>query len=238
MILRAVEQPYDGAALLAFLARRVIPGIEEVVGDTYRRSLPGGGIVSLRAVREGIDVDGDADAVRPLLDLDAPAAEIAARIGLPGYDAGTRVPGCVDGDEIAVRAVLGQQISIQAAATHAGRLVAAVGEPLGRPHGAITHRFPSLDAIAGAPDSAFAMPATRRETLRALAGQPLDKLIDLRGIGPWTQTYVNMRALGDRDAWLPTDLGVRHALHDGVVDAEAWRPFRAYAVVHLWQSLS
>jgi AraC family transcriptional regulator of adaptative response / DNA-3-methyladenine glycosylase II len=237
VILRAVEEPYDGAALLAFLAKRVIPGIEEVDGDTYRRSLPSGEIVALRAVTGGIDVDGDPDAVRGLLDLDAPAAEIAARIDLPGYDAGTRVPGCVDGDEIAVRAVLGQQISIQAAATHAGRLVAVAGEPLDRPVGAVTHRFPTLAAIAAAPDSAFAMPVTRRETLRSLAGQPLDRLIDLRGIGPWTQTYVNMRALGDRDAWLPTDLGVRHALHDGAVDAERWRPFRAYAVVHLWRSL-
>ncbi len=235
MILRAAEQPYDGAALLDFLVRRMVPGVEEYVDGVYRRSLPDGDVVELRPHPEGFDASHD---VSGLLDLDAPAAEIAARIDLPGYDAGTRVPGCVDGEEIAVRAVLGQQISIQAAATHAGRLVAAVGEPLERPVGAVTHRFPTLEAIAGAPDSAFAMPATRRDTLRSLAGQPLDRLIDLRGIGPWTQTYVNMRALGDRDAWLPTDLGVRHALHDGAVDAERWRPFRAYAVVHLWRSLS
>ena len=235
MILRAAEQPYDSAALLDFLVRRMVPGVETYVDGVYRRSLPDGDVVELRPYPEGFDASHD---VSGLLDLDAPAAEIAARIDLPGYDAGTRVPGCVDGDEIAVRAVLGQQISIQAAATHAGRLVAAVGEPLERPVGAVTHRFPTLEAIAGAPDSAFAMPATRRDTLRSLAGQPLDRLIDLRGIGPWTQTYVNMRALGDRDAWLPTDLGVRHALHDGAVDAERWRPFRAYAVVHLWRSLS
>jgi len=235
VILRAAEQPYDGAALLDFLVRRMVPGVEEYVEGVYRRSLPDGDIVELRPHSEGFDASHD---VSGLLDLDAPAAEIAARIDLPGYDAGTRVPGCVDGEEIAVRAVLGQQISIQAAATHAGRLVAAVGEPLERPVGAVTHRFPTLEAIARAADSAFAMPATRRDTLRSLAGQPLDRLIDLRGIGPWTQTYVNMRALGDRDAWLPTDLGVRHALHDGAVDAERWRPFRAYAVVHLWRSLS
>ena len=235
MILRAAEQPYDGAALLDFLVRRMVPGVEEYVEGVYRRSLPDGDVVELRPHPEGFDASHD---VSGLLDLDAPAAEIAARIDLPGYDAGTRVPGCVDGEEIAVRAVLGQQISIQAAATHAGRLVAAVGEPLERPVGAVTHRFPTLEAIARAADSAFAMPATRRDTLRSLAGQPLDRLIDLRGIGPWTQTYVNMRALGDRDAWLPTDLGVRHALHDGAVDAERWRPFRAYAVVHLWRSLS
>jgi len=235
VILRAVEQPYDGAALIDFLVRRMVPGVEEYVDGVYRRSLPSGEIVALRPHPEGMEATHD---VSGLLDLDAPAAEIAARIDLPGYDAGTRVPGCVNGDEIAVRAVLGQQISIEAAATHAGRLVAVAGEPLEKPQGAITHRFPTLEAIAAAPDSAFAMPQTRRETLRSLAGQPLDRLIELRGVGPWTQTYVNLRALKDRDAWLPTDLGVRHALHDGAVDAEAWRPFRAYAVVHLWRSLS
>jgi AraC family transcriptional regulator of adaptative response / DNA-3-methyladenine glycosylase II len=235
VILRAAEPPYDGAGLLDFLRRRMIPGIEEFAGGVYRRSLPSGEILELRPHPAGMEATHD---VAGLLDLDAPAAEIAARISLPGYDPGTRVPGCVDGDEIAVRAVLGQQISIQAAATHAGRLVQAVGEPLDRADGSITHRFPTLRAIAGAPDSAFAMPKTRRDTLRSLAGQPLDRLIDLRGVGPWTQTYVNMRALGDRDAWLPTDLGVRHALHDGAVDAERWRPFRAYAVVHLWRTLS
>ncbi|MBE2318516.1 DNA-3-methyladenine glycosylase 2 family protein [Solirubrobacter sp. CPCC 204708] len=234
MILRAAEQPYDGAALLDFLVRRMVPGVEEYVDGVYRRSLPSGEVVELHPHPEGFEATHD---VSGLLDLDAPAAEIAARIDLPGYDAGTRVPGCVSGEEIAVRAVLGQQISIQAAATHAGRLVEAVGEPLAAPSGAVTHRFPTLEAIAEAPDSAFAMPVTRRDTLRSLAGQPLDRLIELRGVGAWTQTYVNMRALKDRDAWLGTDLGVRHALHDGAVDAERWRPFRAYAVVHLWRSL-
>jgi AraC family transcriptional regulator of adaptative response / DNA-3-methyladenine glycosylase II len=234
VILRAAEQPYDGAALLAFLVRRMVPGVEEYVDGTYRRSLPDGDVLELRPHPLGFDATHD---VSSLLDLDAPAAAIAARIDLPGYDPGTRVPGGVSGEEIAVRAVLGQQISIEAAATHAARLTAAVGEPLERPSGTITHRFPTLEAIATAPDHAFALPATRRETLRSLAGQPLDRLIELRGIGPWTQAYVNLRALGDRDAWLPTDLGVRHALHDGAVDAEAWRPYRAYAVVHLWRSL-
>jgi AraC family transcriptional regulator of adaptative response / DNA-3-methyladenine glycosylase II len=246
VILRAVE-PFEGRALLDFLAARAVPGVEEVLDGTYRRSLrvPGGAVVvSLRAVPGGIDVDSDDPAVHAqlaaLLDLDADAPAIARHFGAElGFVPGTRVPGCVDGYEIAVRAVLGQQISIQAAATHAGRLAQVCGEPLERPRGAVTHLFPTVEAIAGAPDSAFAMPARRRETLRSLAGAPLEDLISLPGIGPWTQTYVNMRALGDRDAWLPTDLGVKHALarlgHDA--DPERWRPYRAYAVVHLWRTL-
>ena len=81
------------------------------------------------------------------------------------------------------------------------------------------------------------MPASRRTTLRSLAGRPLDRLHELRGIGPWTQSYVNLRAFKDRDAWLPTDVGVRHGLTRlGPVDPERWRPFRAYAVISLWAS--
>jgi AraC family transcriptional regulator, regulatory protein of adaptative response / DNA-3-methyladenine glycosylase II len=246
VILRAVE-PFEGRAVLEFLAARAVPGVEEVVDGAYRRSLrlsERAVVVELRAVAGGIDVDTDDPEAHAqlaaLLDLDADAPAIAAHFGdALGFIPGTRVPGAVDGSEIAVRAVLGQQISIQAAATHAGRLVQACGERLERPRGAVTHLFPTTAAIAQAPDSAFAMPARRRDTLRALAGHPLERLIDLPGIGPWTQTYVNMRALRDRDAWLPTDLGVRHALQrHAPVDPERWRPYRAYAVVHLWRTLS
>ena len=246
MILHA-RQPFDGAAVFAFLAARVVPGVEEVYGDTYRRSLPGGSVVEVTLVPGAVHVDTDDPEalaqVAALFDLEAPADEIAAVLGadpLLGFTPGRRVPGAVDGEEIAVRAVLGQQISIQAAATHAARLVTAAGAPLDRPRGTVTHVFPTTEAIAAAPDSAFAMPARRREALRSLAGTPLDELSSLPGVGPWTQGYVAMRALRDRDAWLPTDLGVRHALaqigHDG--DAERWRPYRAYAVVHLWTLLS
>jgi AraC family transcriptional regulator, regulatory protein of adaptative response / DNA-3-methyladenine glycosylase II len=247
VILRAVE-PFEGRALLDFFAARAVPGVEEVVEGAYRRSLRVSGgplVVELRPVPGGIEVDSDDPEVvaqlAALLDLDADAPAIAAHFGDElGSVAGTRVPGAVDGYEIAVRAVLGQQISIQAAATHAGGLVQVAGERVACPRGAVTHLFPTVEAIARAPDSAFAMPTRRRDTLRSLAGAPLDDLISLPGIGPWTQTYVNMRALRDRDAWLPTDLGVKHALerlgHDG--DAERWRPYRAYAVVHLWRMLA
>ena len=233
MILRPAQGPYRAQALLDFLALRAVPGVEEVLQDgTYRRSLPDGRILELRAHPEGMEANV---AVEALLDLDAPVGEIAERLGAL-YTPGTRVPGCVDPDEIAVRAVLGQQITVRAARTHAARLVQAAGVPLTRPVGAVTHVFPTLAAIAEAPDSAFAMPASRRDTLRRLAGQPLERLIELKGIGPWTQTYVNLRAFKDRDAWLPTDIGVRHGLAKrGPADPEQWRPFRAYAVVSLWQ---
>jgi AraC family transcriptional regulator of adaptative response / DNA-3-methyladenine glycosylase II len=241
----AAREPFDGAGVLAFLAARAVQGVEEVAGDGYRRSLPGGMVVDVTLAPGGVHVDSDDPEalarVAALFDLDAPVPEIAAVLGrdpLLGFTPGRRVPGAVDGHEIAVRAVLGQQVSVRAARTHAARLVAAAGEPLADPRGAVTHVCPTPGAIAAAPDAAFAMPVRRRETLRALGGAPLENLIALPGIGPWTQAYVAMRALRDRDAWLPTDLGVRHALaklgHDG--DAERWRPFRAYAVMELWAS--
>jgi AraC family transcriptional regulator of adaptative response / DNA-3-methyladenine glycosylase II len=173
------------------------------------------------------------------------------------------VPGHVDGHELAVRAVLGQQVSLAGAATLAGRLVARYGAPLDRPVGGVTHLFPSAAALAAADPAALAMPAARRTAVlglaSALARGDLDldagadreetrrRLLSLPGIGPWTADYVAMRGLRDPDAFLATDLGVRHALdrlgQDGrpagaARIAERWRPYRAYAVQHLWASLA
>jgi AraC family transcriptional regulator of adaptative response / DNA-3-methyladenine glycosylase II len=240
--------PFDAARAIAFLSFRAVPGVEDV--DPYRRALRlahGTGVATLEPVEDGVAVSLDLDDARDeaealdrlafVLDLDAPAAEIAAVLGRDPalrFTPGLRVPGG-DGIEIAVRAVLTQQISVKAGRTHAGRLVAAAGEPLARPRGSITHLFPTAEAIAAAPDAAFAMPARRRETLRSLVGADLRELTAIPGIGPWTQAYVDMRALRDRDAWLGTDLVVRQALAAlGPLDPEAWRPFRAYAAVHLW----
>jgi AraC family transcriptional regulator of adaptative response / DNA-3-methyladenine glycosylase II len=249
VILRA-RPPFDGAALLAFLAKRAVPGVEEVTTSGYRRSLRlthAPGVAELEPAPQGMRVTLHADPrdreeavakLAALLDLDAPAAEIDATLRddphLGPYRPGLRVPGAVDAREIAVRAVLGQQISVRAAATHAARLVQAAGEPLARPVGAVTHLFPALEAIARAPDHAMAMPAARRRTLRALAGAT--DLLAVPGIGPWTASYVALRT-GDRDAYLPTDLGVRHALGDrSEALAERWRPYRAYAVIQLWSA--
>jgi AraC family transcriptional regulator, regulatory protein of adaptative response / DNA-3-methyladenine glycosylase II len=252
VILRA-PAPFDGAALLGFLSHRAVAGVEDV--SPYRRSLRlahGAGVATLTpaegGMRVALDLDDPSDEqealaqLRELLDLDAPAGLIADVLGADpvlAFTPGVRVPGG-EGYEIAVRAVLTQQISVRAACTHAARLVVAAGEPLARPRGTITHLFPTAEAIASAPDAAFAMPVRRRETLRSLAGAPLDDLISLPGVGPWTQAYVSMRALRDRDAWLPTDLGVRHALEalGHGRNADAWRPYRAYATVHLWNTLA
>ena len=169
----------------------------------------------------------------------------------------------MDGDELAVRAVLGQQVSLRGAATLAGRLVAACGEPLARPVGGVTHLFPSAAALAAVDPATLAMPAARRRALLGLADalargevvldagadrdETLRRLLALPGIGPWTAGYVAMRVLRDPDAFLPSDLGVRHALErlgrDGSPAAaarlaEGWRPYRAYALQHLWASLA
>jgi len=161
---------------------------------------------------------------------------VAARPGL-------RMPGCVDGGELAVRAVLGQQVSLAAARTLAGRLVLLAGDPLDEPAGSLTHLWPRPEAIAEVAGQ-MPMPRARQRTLAALAGAlagglVLERkaLLELPGIGPWTAEYVAMRALGDADAWLPTDLGVRRGLAAVGADleaADAWRPYRAHAVRHLW----
>ena len=174
---------------------------------------------------------------------------------------GLRVPGAVDGAELAVRAVLGQQISLAAARTAAGRLVAAHGEALPRPRGTVTALFPAPAVLGALDPTRLAMPRARARALvglcRALAdgelrldagvdrAQARRRLLALPGVGPWTAGYVAMRALGDPDVFLAEDLGVRHALRrlGGPDDprearalAAAWAPWRSYASQHLWQA--
>jgi AraC family transcriptional regulator of adaptative response / DNA-3-methyladenine glycosylase II len=163
------------------------------------------------------------------------------------------MPGTVDGGELAVRAVLGQQVSLAAARTLAGRLVAAAGEPLAEPAGSLTHVWPAPERIVEAA-SALPMPRARQRAVATLAGalaaglrlepgagdDARERLLELPGIGPWTVEYIAMRALGDPDAWLPTDVGVRRGLARvgaPAEAAEAWRPYRAHAVRHLWAAL-
>lgn len=276
------REPFEGTELVRFLGARAIPGVEEVVDGVYRRSLRlphGAGVVELRAGERHVDaryrLDDPADlsaavqCTRVLLDLDCdPRAVLDVLEQDPLLGAwvraapGRRVPGTVDGHELAIRAVLGQQVSLAAAATLAGRLVRAHGEPLHRPVGGVTHLFPSAAALAGADPAGIAMPAARRNALVRLAsalargdialdpdadpGDVRRRLLELPGIGPWTADYIAMRGLGDPDAFVAADLGVRHALgrlgRDGRPRAaarlaEGWRPYRAYAVIHLWALL-
>jgi AraC family transcriptional regulator, regulatory protein of adaptative response / DNA-3-methyladenine glycosylase II len=235
----------DTTELVAFLARRAVPGVEEVVDGVYRRSLPDGSILTL-APREGaVDVEGDRRAAEQILRLDADPEAIQARLGDdpllgPSVRAapGRRIPGHPDPAELAVRALLGQQISVAAARTLAGRLVAAAGEPLETPVGGVTHRFPTAAALAALDPDALPMPRTRAHALVGMAGEPFGE--HLPGVGPWTAAYVALRS-GDDDAFLPTDLGVKHGLTALGADprraaeiAEAWRPYRGFAVAHLW----
>jgi AraC family transcriptional regulator of adaptative response / DNA-3-methyladenine glycosylase II len=275
--------PLEAERLVAFLGLRAVPGVEEVVGGVYRRALRlphGAGTVELTPADGHVqaryrldDLRDLATAVqrsRALLDLDSDPHAVVEALGddallgpLVRSAPGLRVPGHVDAHELALRAVLGQQVSVVGAATLAGRLVVARGEKLERPLGGVTHLFPSVDALADLDPADFAMPVSRRNALlglaAALAGGELvldagveredarERLEALPGIGPWTAAYVAMRALRDPDAFLPTDLGVRHALEALGEDgrpasaarlAEAWRPYRAYAVQHLWASLA
>jgi AraC family transcriptional regulator, regulatory protein of adaptative response / DNA-3-methyladenine glycosylase II len=168
---------------------------------------------------------------------------------------GRRVPRCVDGAEMALRAVLGQQVSTAAAQTHAGRLVARHGDPVSDPGGGLTHLWPLPDALR---DADLAVPTKRRETFAALvdalcddltlgAGSDRDAsmaaLSNIAGIGPWTRQVIAMRALGDPDAFPESDLGVRHGAEllgltstpAALVErSQQWRPWRAYAVQYLW----
>jgi len=242
-----------------------VPRVEEVEGTAYRRSMrlphgPAVVAVDAEAMSWTLEAGDERDsavaerACRALLDLDAdPAAIDGALAGdqllAPLVEAapGRRVPGVADPGEIAVRAVLGQQVSVAAARTQAGRLVERCGEPLPAPAGAVTHLFPAPAALASLDPAELPMPRARGRSLVALAEaldhglDPRDRaaFLELPGIGPWTADYVAMRC-GDPDVLLETDLGVRRGYErlDGGADlrerAEAWRPWRSYAVQHLW----
>jgi len=263
--------------VLRFLAVRAIPGLEEATGTTYRRSLlldHGSAVVELGADGFGFRLDDERDRpdalarCRRLLDLDADTSLIDAALGrdpllapLVRRRPGLRVPRATDGFELAVRAVIGQQVTLAAARRMAGRLVAHYGRPLEEPAGAITHLFPTPAALADVDSLELRMPRVRANALRELARAVLAGGLDLRpgadreaarsallglpGIGPWTASYVCMRALGDSDAFPPGDAAVRRALarlgQDGRPSAaqglaERWRPWRSYALMHLWRA--
>lgn len=270
----AFRAPLHAGALLGFLAARSLPGIEECDDTTYRRGLNlphGSGTVALTpgdrwvaATLRLADVRDLAPAVarcRRLFDLDADPVAVDGMLGAdPALAAtvraepGVRVPRAVDGFELAVRAIVGQQVSVAGARQTLRRMLPAAvpGELRG---------FPQAEVVAELPDGAFRMPAARRETVRALAQAVADgkldlepgadreesvaRLLELPGIGPWTAGYVAMRAIGDPDVFLPTDVAVlRGARALGLPDsakaltahADRWRPWRSYALMRLWRS--
>jgi AraC family transcriptional regulator, regulatory protein of adaptative response / DNA-3-methyladenine glycosylase II len=264
--------------LFGHLAATAVPGIEEVRGDTYRRTLrlnhgpgiveltPATGHVTCRVMLSDLrDLTTAIARCRWLLDLDADPVAIDElfrsdpNLGpIVAAAEGRRVPRCVDGAELAVRAVLGQQVSTAAARTYAARIVAQCGEPLSDAHGGLTHLFPTPEALAGVQ---VAMPAARGRSLAALVqalhserlaldpgcdrAEALSVLAGLPGFGPWTTQVIAMRALGDPDAFPVADLGVRRAAESlGLPSSPAaltaraarWRPWRAYAVQYLWSA--
>jgi AraC family transcriptional regulator of adaptative response / DNA-3-methyladenine glycosylase II len=278
----AVREPFDATALFGFLATRSIPGIEHWDGTAYHRTLGlphGHGVAEVwpasrrnghvrPVVRMRVRLEDWRDLapavrrLRRLLDLDADPAAVDAVLGddptfapVVTTSPGRRAPAAVDPFEIVVRAVVGQQISVAGARTVAGRIAASTGELLrveGGPS-ALTHVFPTPDALAGVDPALLPMPATRRRTLVELATRIADRRVTLGGgadrdelatslgqvpgVGPWTTGYVLMRGLGDPDVFLPTDLGAKAGLARlgvPVAHSERWRPWRSYALHHLW----
>jgi AraC family transcriptional regulator of adaptative response / DNA-3-methyladenine glycosylase II len=277
--------PYDFAHLLWFLEKRVIPGVEIVDGTSYRRSfvaagspgwlsvspIDGESALALRVhhakpsalgeivarVRRMFDVDADPLAINAPLRRDALLKPLVKR--WPGQ----RLPNAWDGFELAVRAILGQQVSVAAARTLAARIAAKHGTPYAEGAAVgLGALFPEPEALADAPLEAIGIMRARADAIRTLARAVVDgrvhfrteqtlaafedSLVALPGIGPWTAHYVAMRALGQPDAFPAADLILRRAAGRGETlstrateaMSEAWRPWRAYAVMLLWRSMS
>ena len=274
--------PYDWPAVSAFLGARTVAGVESVEGGCYRRTVcvaagnkehRGWIEVSPSPKKPTLRVAVSATLakalppvlarVKALMDLACHPAEVVQALGaMAKRHPGLRVPGAFDGFEVAVRAILGQQVTVAAARTVAGRFAAAFGDVIETPFASLTTVFPTAARIVDLPYASVArlgMPGARARTIVALAravaeGElalmpnadieaTLERLRALPGVGEWTAQYIAMRALAWPDAFPHTDLGVMKAL--GETDAkrvlaagEAWRPWRAYAVMHLWQSLT
>jgi AraC family transcriptional regulator of adaptative response / DNA-3-methyladenine glycosylase II len=274
----AFDPPYDWVALLRFFKARAIPGVDEVDGEAYRRTFVLGRAQGRLAIAPRgslltaeVDVKGAVDAafigakLRRLFDLDAPGKRIAAHLRRDATLAaslkkrpGLRVPGVWDPFELGVRAILGQQVSVAAASTLAGRIATKFGKTMAKGHATLTRLFPKPEHLADADLNGLGLTTRRAATVttfaRAVADdpsllsadQPLDSFVeriaDLDGFGPWTAHYMAMR-MGHADAFPASDLGVRKALNttsdkEVLRLAEVWRPYRAYATMHLWASLS
>lgn len=279
----AYRPPLDWDELLAFLRLRAIPGVESVSADSYRRAFildDSSGWLEVRAMPDqhslALTVFGAeprllpliAERVRSVFDLSADTSEVREylrsdamlRQTLRRYP-GLRVPGAWDGFELAVRAVVGQQVSVKGASTLMGRFAERFGQPVTTDDDTICRVFPSAAALAEADLAGIGMPRARSDAIRSLAmsaatgdvdltpsadlAATRDRLLAHAGIGPWTVEYIAMRALRDPDAFPATDLVLRKAASRNGKPAggkqlaewaERWKPWRAYAAVHLWKS--
>ncbi len=282
----AYRPPLHWKALEAFLAGRATRGVEVVEPGCYRRTIESDGASGVLELRHVLDqpylslsvslpstsgLIAIVERARRIADLGADPLAIATTLErdsilrpLVRRNPGLRVPGAWDGFELTVRAILGQQVSVAAATTMAGRLVETFGKPLESDHGpGLTHVFPAAQTLADADVASIGLPSVKAEAIRsvarAVAGGELrfqapaglndlvERLVALPGIGPWTAHYVAMRACGEPDAFPAGDLALRKAAGDGGElmresdlrrRAEAWRPWRSYAAMHLWRSFS
>ena len=281
----AYRPPLDWGALVGFYRMRAIPGVERVDGETYQRTVLLGGVPATLAVApiqgknrgqdrlelrlepsSGAGLTASVEQVRRMFDLDADPLRVNAVLArdrhlrrLVRARPGLRVPGVWDAFELAVRAILGQQVSVAAARTLAGRLAERFGVRVDGSREGLTHLFPTAESLADADLRAIGLTNARAETVRGIAraivsgalvldcARGLDdtvaRLSALPGIGTWTAQYIALRALGERDAFPSGDLGLRRALANGSGMpsakelerlAESWRPWRAYAAIHLW----
>ncbi|MDP2322165.1 MAG: DNA-3-methyladenine glycosylase [Acidobacteriota bacterium] len=273
----AYQAPFDWEALIEFLAARATPGVEMVDANGYRRTIAidsqvGTLAVGLSSAAPAIDLDIRfpdvcahpliVERVRRMFDLGSDPAVVAAHLGgdpwlgpVLARHPGLRTPGAWDGFELSVRAILGQQVSVAAATTVAGRLARRFGRVVEGADG-LDRLFPVPEQLAEAPIEEVGVIAARAGSIRALARAVLAgdvrfsnatasevtrSLLALRGIGPWTAQYIAMRALGDPDAFLVGDLILRQRAGGCTArelerHAERWRPWRAYAVMLLWQA--
>ena len=270
--------PYHWKGMLAFLAPRAIPGVETVDLRGYRRSISLNGCHGYFevALDEGHDalavrvqiadphsLYGIIERIRSMFDLNADWAAIAQSLGTDpelsrriGAEPGLRVPGCWNGFELTIRAILGQQISVKGATTLAGRIAKSFGQPISDAHN-LTHVFPTPEILADAKLAGLGLTGKRAATIRALARAVCDgqirfeRIVDsdaflvqlqkVPGIGSWTAQYVAMRALGEPDAFPTGDLGLLRVLglrtsRELAQCAEAWRPWRSYASMYLWST--
>ena len=276
----AYRPPLAASALMAFFAKRAVPGVEEVDDEVYRRTLrlphgtgvaeltPADGYIHCRLhLDDSRDLTAAVARCRWLLDLDADPVAIdnvlardPALRALVQSAPGRRVPHTVDGPELVFRAIVGQQVTLAAARTLAGRLVQRFGKPLTAGGGRLTHLFPDAASLAVADVSDLGMPRDRAATIVRVAQSIEDGVLMLgpgadretavtalgaiRGVGPWTVAYVAMRCLGDPDAFPATDLGLKAAatrlgLPPTILTkaTDGWRPWRAYAAEYLWSTL-